>query len=87
MASFEAPRVGDTVHYVSRGSADLQYPSTCRAAIVTDAKVSPLNSGIVSATVLSPQGMHMEPMLVWASPGDENGLNPGTWHFREECDQ
>ena len=32
----QKPSVGQIVHYVSLGSADGQYPSTCRAATITE---------------------------------------------------
>jgi hypothetical protein len=30
------PTIGDSVHYVARGSADGKFPKACRAAIVTE---------------------------------------------------
>lgn len=47
-----APRVGDTVHYVSYGTPGGEYPSTCRAAIVTEVGADL----VLGLAVLNPEG-------------------------------
>jgi hypothetical protein len=57
------PSVGDVVHYVSYGTPNGEYPSTCRAAIVAavDQYQPPGPDGKfighVSLAVLNPEGM------------------------------
>lgn len=51
-----APRVGQTVHYVSYGTPGGEYKSQCRAAIVTAAcDCEPADT--VDLAVLNPEGM------------------------------
>ena len=71
------PSVGRVVHYVSRGSADLVFPSSCRAAIVTETDVN-LN-GDVSLCVLNPSGMFFDLKI----EHDEDNKVGGTWHWPE----
>lgn len=66
--------VGRIVHYVSLGSADGQYPATCRAAIITDA---PDPDGTASLCVLNPAGVFFN-----VTTYDPAG-SPGTWHYPE----
>ena len=70
------PNVGETVHYVSHGSANGRYPRTCRAALVTevsDDRDNPLEIGLA---VLNPTGIHFDRQV--AHDPDEG---PGTWHW------
>ncbi len=52
------PTIGRIVHYVSYGTPGGEYPSTCRAAIIT-AVGTPLTDGAERAdlAVLNPEGM------------------------------
>lgn len=49
------PSIGDIVHYVSYGTPGGEYPSTCRAAIVT-ATPDP-DGSVVDLCVLNPEGL------------------------------
>lgn len=70
------PTVGRIVHYVSRGSADGRYLSTCRAAIVTA-----IEGEQIALAVLNPEGLFFTqsdtPHAI-SSP-----LTGGTWHWPE----
>ncbi|MFJ2752647.1 hypothetical protein [Streptomyces sp. NPDC087297] len=68
------PTVARIVHYVSRGSADRTYPSTCRAALVTAVD----ESGQPALAVFNPEGLHFPGPLAYADPGP---LAAGTWHW------
>lgn len=73
------PSVGDIVHYVSLGTppradGSQQYPSLCRAAIVTEAG----EDGVVGAAVLNPAGLHFDRSL----PYSEERAG-GSWHWPE----
>lgn len=79
------PEIGDTVHYTSHGSRDGTYPSTCRAAIVTEvqpgdyAVASAVLNHAVALAVLNPTGMFFNPNIPWAAY--EGDRTPGgTWH-------
>lgn len=80
--------VGRTVHYMSLGSAPQdgvqQYPSMCRAAIVTSVLDFP--QGLVSLTVLNPEGFQFVAEAFFDA--DKLALNgsatPGTWHWPEK---
>lgn len=68
--------VGRIVHYVSRGSADGEFPATCRAAIVTSvAKVG----DAVSLAVISPIGLMFDDDIQY----DDDEQLPGSWHWPE----
>ena len=79
------PSVGRIVHYQSYGTPGGEYPSTCRAAIVTEVTAHPEADGTVGLAVMNPEGMffnrgvpHMEDAAAGAGP------NPGgTWHWPE----
>ena len=66
------PRIGQLVHYVSYGSADGRYESTCRAAFVTE--VNPNDLGIA---VLNPTGLFFDRQV----RGSEEEYTGGTWHW------
>lgn len=77
-----APTVGRIVHYVSRGSADGQYASECRAAIVTALDPAPEDNPhqvFVSLAVLNPTGLFFH-QLCLQSEDEKTG---GTWHWPE----
>lgn len=81
--------VGRIVHYTSLGSAPQdgvqQYPSQCRAAIVT--AVTSVSQGIVSLTVFNPEGLQ----FAHGVPFDAEKLalngsaTPGSWHWPERA--
>jgi hypothetical protein len=71
------PRVGNIVHYVSRGSADGEYSSQCRAAIVTAVSTT----GNANLAVLNPEGMYFTHPLRHS----EDERRGGTWHWPEEA--
>lgn len=80
--SDQKPSVGRIVHYVSYGTPGGEYPSVCRAAVVTD--VEPGNSAArdperLSLCVLNPEGMFFN-RHVRQSEDHKVG---GTWHWPE----
>ncbi len=84
LAAERTPRVGDDVHYVSRGSADGEYSQECRAAKVT----SVAGSGFVTLFVMNPTGtFHNPAQYDGGDPGAEGRLcghracRGGTWHW------
>jgi hypothetical protein len=77
--------IGETVHYVSRGSADGVFPSTCRAATITEVPIvkgrgAKAAKGSVDLAVLNPDGFFFQRGT--AEDQDAQGL--GTWHW--PCD-
>ncbi|MEU9774579.1 MULTISPECIES: hypothetical protein [unclassified Streptomyces] len=70
------PSIGRIVHYVSRGSADGRYPSTCRAAIVTV-----VEGEQVGLAVFSPEGLFFTTASTPHAVSDP--LIGGTWHWPE----
>lgn len=80
--------VGQSVHYTSLGSAPQdgvqQYPSKCRAAIITE--VVDLGAGIVHLTVMNPEGFQFVKGAVFDTELLAlNGLaQAGTWHWPEK---
>jgi hypothetical protein len=75
------PSVGRIVHYVARGSLDGEYPSTCRAAIITELNAKGIRS-LLSLAVLNPTGMHFHQDTLH----DEDDRSPGTWHWPERVE-
>jgi hypothetical protein len=84
----ERPSVGRDVHYVSHGSADGAYPSTCRAAKITEVMPEGAIPGdaftntdpdTVCLAVFSPKGLLFDNQI----RHDEDGKKPGTWHWPE----
>jgi hypothetical protein len=67
------PEIGRTVHYVSYGSKDGRYASTCRAAIVTEVH-SEVEVGLCT---LNPTGVFFDRRV----RQDEDPKGPGTWHW------
>ncbi|MFB7545081.1 MULTISPECIES: hypothetical protein [Streptomyces] len=74
-----APTIGRIVHYVSRGSADGRYPSTCRAAIVT--VVEGEQAGLA---VFSPEGLFFTTADTAHAVSDPP--TGGTWHWPERVE-
>jgi hypothetical protein len=91
------PTVGRDVHYVSAGSpvredGTQQYPSTCRAAKITEVGIH--DDDVIGLMVINPTGIHFHgldqggvkfafgPCINQAGsqpPGAR--LSPGTWHW------
>lgn len=69
--------LGDIVHYVSYGTPGGEYPSVCRAAIVTGV----VNEDEVHMTVFNPEGFFLNKNVRYQDPTDPEG---GTWHFCDE---
>ena len=69
------PHINETVHYVSYGSADGRYKSTCRAAMVTETHLDQ-NPPTVGLVIFSPNGMHFDR---YVRESDEH--TGGTWHW------
>lgn len=81
------PSVGRIVHYQSFGTPGGEYPSVCRAAVVTavDEYQEPVNGeflGHVSLCVLNPEGMFFNKSVLQA----EDEHRGGTWHWPERVD-
>jgi hypothetical protein len=76
-----APGVGRIVHYRSYGTPGGEYPSTCRAAVIT-AVNPPEDDGdrpTLDLCVLNPEGMFFNRGVY----KDANGETGGTWHVPE----
>jgi hypothetical protein len=73
------PSIGRIVHYVSYGSKDGRYESTCRAAIVTEVHE---DEEIGLATV-NPTGIFFDRRCRHA----EDDHTGGTWHWPERVDE
>lgn len=82
-------RIGDTVHYVSYGTPGGEYPSTCRAAVITEIG----EDNVRGLCVLNPTGMFFNREIQYDSPlralteRDQSPRTPagGTWHGMDEC--
>ena len=90
--SDQVPSVGRIVHYVSYGTPGGEFPSTCRAAVVTHmyedpdpadpATVQPGETrrmGEVDLCVLNPSGIFFDRAI----PQSEATRAGGTWHWPE----
>jgi hypothetical protein len=82
----QRPSVGRIVHYQSYGTPGGEYPSVCRAAIVTavddyqeQTPDTPVHIGHVSLCVLNPEGMFFDRSVLQ----DEDTRRGGTWHWPE----
>lgn len=73
--------VGRIVHYVSYGTPGGEYPSVCRAAVVSAEGAD----NRASLVVLNPTGMFFNEGVPYA-PEDEGALVGGTWHWPERVD-
>lgn len=74
------PKIGTVVHYVSYGTPGGEYPSVCRAAIVSEIHEGTEAAGLV---VLNPEGMFFN-RTVPQNDGT-NGPRGGTWHSTDDC--
>jgi hypothetical protein len=78
---YTKPAVGRIVHYVSYGTPGGEYPSVCRAAMITEVVVDAEGRGasVVHLTVFNPEGVFLNKNVV------EDGLEQrgGTWHWPE----
>lgn len=85
----QQPTVGRTVHYVSHGTpvredGSQQFPSTCRAAIITEA--DPSAGSWVGVVVLNPTGAFFHSLAAGGCEYADVGEQPptgGTWHWPE----
>lgn len=76
--------VGRIVHYRSYGTPAGEYPSTCRAAVVTDFGSVPGGDvvDVASLCVLNPEGLFFNQEV----PHDEENKRGGTWHWPERVE-
>lgn len=84
----EPVSIGRIVHYTSLGSAPQdgvqEFPSVCRAAIVTS--VLDLNQGVVTLTVFNPTGDNKTEAMFDVDYLELNGsATPGRWHWPERA--
>jgi hypothetical protein len=81
------------VHYVSYGTPGGEYPSVCRAAVITavhglpDAEKISVGESVsfaehVDLCVLNPEGLFFNHSV----PQNEPGKGGGTWHWPERVD-
>lgn len=75
------PSVGRIVHYVSFGTPGGEYPTACRAALVTETDAT--NAGRVGLAVLNPTGAFFRSLSDGGSWNDETAHAGGTWHWPE----
>jgi hypothetical protein len=77
-----APRVVDLVHYTSYGTPGSEYPSVCRAAVVT-ATGQPDENALTSVAlcVLNPTGAQFNPRVRQSGATDPEPHPAGTWHW------
>lgn len=66
------PSICRLVHYVSYGSKDGRYDSTCRAALVTESR----ESEEVGLMVANPTGIFFDRQV-----RHDEEKKPGTWHW------
>jgi hypothetical protein len=84
----QVPGVGDMVHYLSFGTPNGEYPSVCRAAIITDVDHYQYPDehtgfvGHVSLCVLNPEGMFFKKSVLEGNDEERKG---GTWHWPEQA--
>jgi len=79
-----APTVGRIVHYVSYGTPGGEYPSVCRAAVVTEVSGHDKIGGstwYVGLAVLNPEGMFFNQGV--RQDEDRGYREGGTWHWPE----
>ncbi|SDT74327.1 hypothetical protein [Actinoplanes derwentensis] len=76
-----APRVVDLVHYTSYGTPGGEYPSVCRAAVVTAAGQPGENARTpVALCVLNPAGAQFVQRVLQSGAADGGPHPGGTWH-------
>jgi hypothetical protein len=74
--TYPVPAAGQTVLYVSRGSADGVFPPVDRAAVVTEVGDDKETLGLC---VLNPTGMFFHPLAAGGARHDEQDWAGGTW--------
>jgi hypothetical protein len=80
------PSVGRIVHYVSYGTPGGEYPSVCRAAIITEVTGQSGGDGeLVGLCVLNPTGMFFNQGVIHAEHPDSH--LGGTWHWPERVEE
>lgn len=79
----QKPSIGRIVHYVSYGTPGGEYPSVCRAAIVTATHPDPANVFAIGLAVLTPSGMFFNSWV----PQSEDDHAGGTWHWPERIEE
>ena len=82
------PSIGRIVHYVSYGTPGGEYPSVCRAAVVTEVTEHPDADGTVGLAVLNPEGMFFKRGVPHAEDKAAGFTDhpPGTWHWPERVE-
>lgn len=78
------PTIGRIVHYTSYGTPGGEYPSVCRAAIITAVTTSTADidqSEFTTADlfVMNPEGIFLNKNVIQ----DEDTKKGGTWHWPE----
>jgi hypothetical protein len=73
------PTVGRIVHYVSYGTPGGEYPSVCRAAVITAVHSDDKH---VALCVLNPEGLFFNRAVFL----DEDTKKGGTWHWPERVE-
>jgi hypothetical protein len=74
------PSVGRIVHYVSYGTPGGEYPSVCRAAVITAVNT---DDGNVDLCVLNPEGMFFNRGV---ELGGDRLHQGGSWHWPERVE-
>ena len=75
------PAVGRRVHYMSHGTPGGEYPSTCRAAIITaihPAEETDNGVALMDLCILNPEGMFFN-----LGVRQDEAHTGGTWHIPE----
>lgn len=70
------PTIGRIVHYVMYGTPGGEYPSVCRAAIVTE-----VGEAHVGLAVMNPEGMFFNRSVLEGEKSEG-----GTWHWPERME-
>jgi hypothetical protein len=72
------PSVGRIVHYVSYGTPGGEFPSVCRAAVVTE-----VGSRNVCLCVMNPEGLFFNHDVTQS----EDAHTGGSWHWPERVSE
>lgn len=73
------PSIGRIVHYVSYGTPGGEYPSVCRAAIITAVHDEFPQTPSVDLCVINPEGFFFNKAVRF----DDRYKKGGTWHWPE----
>lgn len=80
------PSIGRVVHYVSYGTPGGEFPSVCRAAIVSEVDLN--DEQHVGLVVLNPTGQFFHALSAggchYCDGEDQRG---GTWHWPERVEE